>query len=217
MQAGFDYAEIIDEVTQRALGETTTAGDVISARRSIYLTLENWHALSLNTWRIKTRDFVLVQGELRLPEEMDDVLTVMALHDAEADRVVETPLTRLSETEYATLGTKRTRGRPTQFVLRRTDPPTMFVSPIGRENEPDVLRITYVARPDRFDRYGRDADDMPTRWLNALILGSALDLASKFPERAGDRFNILAAAYPVALQTAVQNDKQRKSFHYRIG
>ena len=215
MRSGFDYADIIDEITQRALGENTTAADVASARRSIYLVLENWHALSYNTWRVKTQDFAAGDGVVYLPATVDDLLTATLVRQS-GGQTSEIVLRRISESEYAAIANKDSSGPPTQFVLRRTEPPTLQLHPKGRTAHVEIIRATYISRPAAFDRSAHTADDLPARWLHALIIGAALDLASKFPERAGDRFTILSATYPVALQMALSNDRQRTSFRWRI-
>lgn len=218
MNTGFDFADIVDEVMARALGETTTAADVVSAKRSIYMVLEDWHAQQFNTWRIKTIEVGFVSGNptLTLPLDLDDVLAITVVTDPNMQRVSETALMRISETEYANLTTKQTRGIPTQFVLHRTEPPGLTCVPAGRDGRTEILRITYIQRPELFDRFGTTVD-APARWLNPLILGAAADLAFKNPERAGPRADTLAGMYQRALTIALANDRQRNSFKMRIG
>lgn len=217
MRTGFDFADIIDEVMARALGESTTAADVISAKRSVYMVLEDWHAQQFNTWRIKTIDMGFVSGaaSLILPVDIDDVLTVTVLQDPDDERVNETALRRISETEYANLTTKTTQGLPTQFVLRRTEPAMLTCTPVGRAGRTETLRITYIQRPEQFDRFGTNID-APSRWVNPLIFGAAADLAMKNPERSAGRVETLTAMYTRSLTLALANDRQRNSFRMRI-
>lgn len=217
MQSGFDFGDIIDEVIARALGETSTAADVISAKRSIYMVLEDWHAQQFNTWRVKTLTFGTSPDtpQVRLPANIDDVLSVTTRNTSQP-LGSETPLTRMSETEYANLSTKNTRGQPTQFMLRRTEPPVIFLNPVGRVGQTEIITVTYIARPDQYDRFGGEVD-APARWQNALIIGSALDLATKNPARAGERLNYLPGMYDRALKLALTNDRDRTSFRMRIG
>ena len=207
----------MDEIVQRAYGETSTAEDIISARRSVYLVLENWHAQQFNTWRIQTKDFSIVNGRARLPANIDDVLTVTCLTQFNDGRTTETAMERISETEYANLTAKEIAGQPTAYTLRRTELPELFAHPRGRTGRTETLRVTYIARPDNFDPRASGVDDLPARWLNPLILNAALDLASKNPERSGLRLEILAANAPIAVAVAQANDRQRNSFRMRIG
>lgn len=217
MRSGFDIADLMDEIVQRAFGETSTAADIISARRSIYLVLENWHAQQFNTWRIRTEEYVVSNGQVRLPVKIDDVLSVTCLNQFSDTRTTETPMERMSETEYANLTAKDIAGQPTTYMLRRTELPVMFVHPQGRTGRTEKIRVTYIARPDNYDPHRDGTDDLPARWLNPLILNAALDLASKEPERSGMRLEILAANAPIAVAVAQANDRQRNSFRMRIG
>lgn len=217
MRSGFDISDIMDEIIQRAYGEISTAGDIISARRSIYMVLEDWHALQFNTWRIKVAEFDAVDGRAILPVSLDDILATTSLRSNTSGQTVETAMTRISETEYANLSSKEVAGQPTQYVLRRTERPLMILHPKGRSGVIERVRVTYIARPDNYSRHANGVDDLPARWLRPLIMSAALDLASKDPERAGMRLEILNANAPIAVQAALTNDRQRVSFKMRIG
>jgi hypothetical protein len=216
MRSGFDIADIMDEIVQRAYGERTTAEDIISARRSVYLTLENWHALQYNTWRIRTKDFIAANGILNLPAGIDDILTATCVNEFSDSRTSETAMERISETEYANLTTKDIAGQPTTYMLRRTELPRMFLHPRGRTGRPEKIRVTYIGRPENYSPFEDGTDDLPARWLNALILSAALDLASKNPERSGLRLQILSANAGPAVGVALANDRQRNNFRMRI-
>ena len=214
MRSGFDFADIIDEVIVRAFGETSVAEDVTSARRSIYLVLEEWHALQYNTWRVRTRDFTFQSGfpAVNLPVEVDDVISVSNVLTSGN----ETPMRRMPEAEYAQVTNKAQAGQPSSYLLRRTEPPVLTVYPTGVAGQTSTLRITYVQRPEVFDRMS-DSIDAPGRWLRPLIFGAAADLASKTPERSGDRIMVLQQKYTEALALAVTNDRDRSDFRMRIG
>lgn len=216
MRTGFDYADIMDEIIERAFGETSTSDDIISAKRSMYMVLEDWHAQQFNTWRVKSIDTGFAAGValVPLPLGLDDVLEVTSIERL-GEVVNENPMTRVSETEYAQIANKATAGRPSQYTLRRTEPPRLACYPAGRLGQTEILRVTYIERPSQFDRNGTDLD-APARWLNPLILGVAADLASKNPERAKGRIPRLDAAYARALDIALKNDRQRNSFKMRI-
>lgn len=219
MQTGFDFGDIVDEVIELAVGENSTAADVTSARRSIHRLLERWHGLQYNTWRVRTLAVSIAAGvpTVTLPATVDDVLAAMVVQNPGTSTESETPMQRLGDTEYAHLTKKTVSGVPTQFYLRRTEPPTLSVYPTGRAGRVETVKVTYVARPETFDRVSNDID-APSRWLNALILGAAADLAAKRPERAGpNRATVLKAEYEAVLNEVVQNDRQRKSFKFRMG
>ena len=215
MQNGFDFDDILNDVIERAVGERALASDVTSARRSIYMILEDWHMRGLNTWRVRTQDYSFLPGtKVQLPSRLDDTLNVSILTGENQNEI---PLTRLSDVEYAQITNKQTAGIPTQFYIQRTEPPTMQVYPEGRFGQSETVRVMYVERPDRFDRHSPDID-APSRWMNALIFGAAADLASKRPDRAqAGTVGQLEMKYRDALIAAQGNDRQRKPFRMRIG
>jgi hypothetical protein len=221
MRNTFDYADIIEEVMETGLGDTATADDVITARRSIHLLLVDWSAKQYNTWRVQTRDFAIpgVAAPIQLPVNIDDIMIAKTV----VDNTDETPMTRMSEAQYAALTDKTIIGRPTQFLLRRTEPPQLFVYPVGRSGG-ETIRLTYVERPEAFDR-NRNSVDAPDRWIKALILGAAASLVRKRPNRfmtsagystAEQRYQSLQSDYGVALAEALVNDRQRTGFRLRI-
>lgn len=206
---GFDFADILDDAVDRAGGDQTTAADVVRVRRGMRLLLERWEAQGFNTWRIKTTT-VLATGLVttaRLPDDLDDVLNVSAVQDHGS----ESSMRRISATEYAQLATKRSTGNPSQYWLDRKEPPVLHVYPVG----PAPLVITYVARPADFDRFGNNTDDVPGRWLEALILGLALDLARKRPPYDDALINRLNMEAKEAEGLAQRADRDRIRFRYR--
>jgi len=214
MRNGYDFGDIIDEIIEHALGENSVASDVDSARRSIFFVLNDWHARQFNTWRVRSLDLAFIGGfaKIQLPLDLDDVLVVNALS---ADGK-ETPMVRLSETQWAMLTTKNTAGQPTQFVLHRTEPAVIEFTPAGFSGATQGVRITYIQRPADFDRYSTDVD-LPARWHNALITNAALHLALKRPERANKRITGLTQLATSSLTLALGDDRQRVSFKMRIG
>lgn len=223
MRSGFDFADILDDILQRSLGENATAADVISARRSVHMVLESWHAQQFNTWRIVVQDFSFVPGvpRITLPLYVDDVLNISRVNRQTQGTPFESdvPMARISETEYAKLSVKNTPGQPTQFVLHRTEPPAVTFHPTGAPGANEIVRVTFIRRPDEFDRNSNDVG-APARWQNALILNAAYDMASKHSERLGEaaegKIARLERQAIAALELAQQNDRQRVRFRLRI-
>lgn len=219
-RSGFDFGDVVEEVIDRTVGESSTAEDVTSIRRSIYLLMEEWHAAGYNTWRVRQRDFSFgsTEGRVALPTELDDILQANIVLSYGSDGAPrETPLSRMSETQYAQLNTKSAQGVPTQYVLYRTEPPSLAVFPVGRQSQTETLRLTYIARPAAFDRFDNDSD-IPSRWLRALIFGVAADFASKRPRRVDPSLvQRLDVRYDEARELALRNDGQRVGWKMRMG
>lgn len=210
MVAGFDFADIFDDVVDRAGGEQSTAADVVRVRRGLRLLLERWEAQGYNTWRIRRLTTAVNGGAAaRLSSSVDDVINVNAVRDCGT----ETPLTRITAAEYAQLSDKTSPGQPSQYWLsREADAPVLLVYPIG----PSKLNVTYVERPADFDRYSADLGDVPGRWLEAMIAGLALDLARKRPPYDEGLINRLSGEALEAEGIAQRADRDRARYRYKI-
>ena len=128
----------------------------------------------------------------------------------------EAGMRRISATQYAQLTKKQTYGRPSQYYLDRATNPKLFVLPIGVENQITNIIVTYVERPDSFDRYEGN-NDVPGRWLGALVAGLALDLAEKRPPYDENLIARLQGKATDAEDIAQRADRDRTSFRMRIG
>jgi hypothetical protein len=211
---GFDFADLVDEAVARSGGEGATASDVLNVRRSLRLLTERWLAKGFNTWRIKEINIGLlgVSPVVRLPAGVDDVLTV----NVRTSGGSEVNIRRISPAEYHSLTKPMTLGQPSQFYLDRATPPSLYVFPIGTPTSPTSLVVTYVARPAEFERYSV-TDDVPGRWLEALTLGLALDLARKRPPYDEGLISRLRGEAQEAEDIAMAADRGRQRFRYRIG
>lgn len=215
---GFDWADVVDEAVDRSGGKTATADDVIKVRRGFRLLTERWNALGYNLWRLTTTTAYLsgLTPSITLPGDVDDVVNVGVSTVGTSVRLPA--MRRLSEAEYAALPSKTVEGMPTQFCLRRTTPPEMMVFPIGRPYADHELEITFVARPGQFARYDDPkVAEVAGRWLEALVLGLARDLARKRPPYNETTITRLKAEAAEAEALALQGDRGRQPYRYRIG
>ena len=215
MIGSFEFSDVVDEAVARSGGQEATASDVLSVRRGLRLLTGRWLAQGFNTWRIETRNFT-VNGTspfIVLPENIDDVIQV----NVTSDGLSESAMRRISPVEYAQISTKQSQGQPSQYYLDRKEAPRLYLFPIGREMEPDTLTVWYVARPADFDRYGDTTDDVPGRWLEALVSGLALDLARKRPPYNEPLIQRLQAEAGAAEDLAQRADRGRQRFRYRVG
>lgn len=222
MATGFDFADVFDEVVDRAGGELSTAADVVRVRRGLRLLLERWEAQGFNTWRIRSVQLIApgISPRVALPDDVDDIININVIRrfgNEVNDRHwhhtgTEAPITRISAAQYAQLGSKHSDGYPSQYWLNRRDPPELMLHPVGRCE----LVITYVERPAEFKRFGNSLDDVPGRWLEAMIMGLAHDLARKRPPYNEGLIARLKGEAALAEQLAQDADRDRSRFRYRI-
>lgn len=215
MDTGFDFADVVDEVVSRAGGETATAADIQKIRRSARILSERWTAQGFNTWRIRTNQITLsgADPKIVLDKCVDDVIQVMSIKKGSES---ETLMKRIPAAEYFQLTKKRTYGLPSQFWLQRTEPPVLHVFPIGSKAGGDALVVDYVERPDSYEAYTDNPDDVPGRWLEAYITGLALDLARKRPPFDEALIGRLKAEAAEAEGIAQLNDRDRANYRMRI-
>lgn len=212
MSTGFEFADLVDEAVERSGGETATASDIIKIRRGLRILTERWTAKGYNTWRIKTHTG-LVNGtgpRISLPECVDDVIQV----NSQRAGLSEKTLRRISAVEYSQLTSKTTQGQPSLYYLDRKECPDLYVFPIGSPNQPDTIITYYVERPAEFDHY-TVADDVPGRWLEALVTGLSLDLARKRPPYNEALIQRLTMEAAEAEDNAQRADRGRERYRYR--
>ena len=214
MSQPFDFADLVEEASERAGGEATTAADVYSLQRSLYLIQQDWMQKGYPTWKITTVDIGIsgVAPEVQLPDDVDDVIQVNSML-RNSDH--EQPMRRITADEYARLTTKSTAGRPVQFYLKRTDPPVLYVYPVGAAYQTNYLRVTYIQRPAEFERYAANSD-VPGRWTRALVQALALELAKKRPPYNEETIARLERELIMAEDRAGKDDRDRSVYRVRI-
>jgi len=211
---GFDFADLVDEASARAGGESTTAAEIIGLRRSLRVLTERWAASGFNSWRVKTTRVGLsgATGEVPLPHGVDDVIVVQAVN-SNSNNI--SSMRRIPASAYGQLTSKSTKGRPSQWWLNRlNDRPTLKIFPIG-DQQNDTIEIQYVERPDQFARY-TDTNDVAGRWLECLVMGMALELARKRPPYNEGLIQRLKMEYGEAEVIAQQNDRDRARYRFRM-
>lgn len=208
MDTGFTFADIYDEVVSRAGGEQSTVDDVMRVRRGLVLLLNEWEAAGYNTWRIKSLRLTtpLASDTITLPRHVDDVVMITREAGGELERV---PMDVFMQ-RYKVSATGAT---PASWALFREEDPVLRFYPYGAEIK---LVVWYVQRPDDFDRAQSNLDDIPSRWLNAVIAGLAHDLACKRPPYNEALISRLERESIRQFNIAKDNDRDRARFRYRI-
>jgi hypothetical protein len=215
MRTGFTFADIYDEVVSRTGGEQSTAEDVVRVKRSLRIVMERWEAAGYNTWRLRSFSSVAsgLTGVVKLPENIDDIVEVTTYEGS--------TLTRLTPDRYMVLPKKTKQGLPSQYWLAREECPKLYLFPTGQPHSPNRLTIWYVERPAHFDVMRDNMDDVPGRWLEALILAVSHDFARKRPKEGGGYDeNLISRLNSERLEAediARRADRDRVPFRYRIG
>lgn len=213
-----DFAELAEEAWERCGSEIRSGYDLRTTRRSLNLLLVEWANRGINLWTIEQGTIPLVQGTATYDLPVDTVDLI--------DHVVRTGVTsgqtdininRISVSTYSTIPNKNAQGRPIQVWVNRqsgaTEPTTGVAYPqINVWPVPDRSSFyTFVYwRMRRIQEAGNavNTQDIPFRFLPALVSGLAYYLAMKLPD-AAPRLEMLKMAYEEQFLLASQEDREK--------
>ena len=200
-----DVADYIEEAFERCGLEVRTGYDLKTAKRSLNLMFADWANRGLNQWTIAQRNFTVTEndGDIDLGTDVIDILSLVVRRDG-----TDYALNRISRDEYLNIPTKTTTGRPTQFFVDRQINPALKVWPLP-DNSTDVVLYDALVRMDDADIYTNTLQ-VPFRFYPALAAGLAYYMSIK---RAPDRMQMLKAIYEEEINRAMDEDRDRASFH----
>lgn len=217
--SNLDLLNIVEESFERCGKELRTGYDLKTARRSLNLLTMEWANRGINLWTLDEGSIPLVKGQAvyDLPTDTIDLL----------DQVIRTNtgtnqndiyLSRISASTYATIPSKNTLGRPYQvWIDRQSD--AMYPNPVGQSSP----RVTLWQVPDRDNFYtlvywrlrrmqdagkGVETQDIPFRFLPALVAGLAYHMSFKIPD-AMERMPALKAVYDEQWMLAADEDREK--------
>ena len=197
--------DYIEEAFERCGLEIRTGYDLKTAKRSLNLMLADWANRGLNQWTIEQRTQALAasDGEYSLGTDVIDILSVVVRRSS-----TDFNMTRISRSEFLSIPTKTTTGRPTQYFLDRQVTPNLKIWPIP-ENSTDVLHYDALTRIQDADTM-QNTMEVPFRFYPCLASGLAYYIAIK---KAPDRIQLLKTAYEEDFARAMAEDRDRSSFN----
>ena len=197
--------DYIEEAFERCGLEIRTGYDLKTAKRSLNLMLADWANRGLNQWTIEQRTQALTasDGEYSLGTDVIDILSVVVRRSS-----TDFNMTRISRSEFLSIPTKTTTGRPTQYFLDRQVTPNLKIWPIP-ENSTDVLHYDALTRIQDADTM-QNTMEVPFRFYPCLASGLAYYIAIK---KAPDRIQLLKTAYEEDFARAMAEDRDRSSFN----
>ena len=213
--------ELIEEAFERAGTEVRTGYEFRTARRSLNLMFAEWANRGINLWTVAqgTADLIAGQATYNLPVDTVDLLEQVIRTNAGTSIQADISISRLSVSTYATLPNKTAAGRPIQIYIDRLSGatsstavvqfPTFTLWPV-----PDVSN-TYQLVYWRLRRMldsgtGVNTQDIPFRFLPAMVAGLAYYVALKIPDSLA-RLPMLKAMYDEAWEAAAGEDREKSS------
>lgn len=219
-EKGFSISDIIEESYERIGIQGVSGYQLKGARRSLNILFQEWANRGLHYWEVNNNSITLVSGQSvytmyrSTADGTSDATAVYGVDDIlEASyrnsSSVDSPLTKISRSEYQSLSNKTSTGQPTQYFVQRFIDKvtiTLYLTP-GSTEAGNTINYYYVKRIQDAGDYTNDAD-VPYRFVPCMIAGLAYYLAVKF---APERIQTLKMLYEDELQRALQEDGSSSS------
>jgi hypothetical protein len=214
-----DLNNLIEEAFERCGSELRTGYDIKTARRSLNLLTIEWANRGINLWTVEQGEIPLVQGQITydLPVDTIDLLDHV-VRTGTGQNQTDINITRISESTYITIPNKNAQGRPIQVWINRQSGanypvtgikhPTVNVWPAPEQSNYYTMVYFRLRRIQDAGDGGTHTQDIPFRFLPAMVAGLAYYLSLKIPE-AMNRIDMLKAAYEEAYQLAADEDREK--------
>lgn len=213
-----DLNFIVEEAFERCGAELRTGYDLRTARRSLNLLTMEWANKGVNLWTIEQGSIPMVQGQItyNLPVDTIDLLEHV-IRTQSGQGQTDINISRISVDTYSTIPNKNAQGRPIQVWIERRSGATYPVTGVANP------RINVWPVPDQSNLYtfvywrlrrmqdagdGINTQDIPFRFLPAMVAGLAYHLSLKIPN-AVERTPMLKAMYDEAWQQAADEDREK--------
>lgn len=208
-----DLVQIVEEAFERAGGEMKSGYDLRTARRSLNLLFADWANRGLNMWTFSQGTETLVPDILSysLPAETVDVMEVY-LRKGTGTNQIDTPLQRVALQTYAAIPNKNETDLPRLVcVMRTVNGPELQLWPVpDADTAAEYSLVYWRLRRIEDSGYGANTQDIPFRFLPALVAGLAYYIALKLPSGL-ERLPVLKAQYDEAWLLAADEDREKTS------
>lgn len=214
-----DLNNLVEEAFERCGSELRTGYDLRTARRSLNLLTIEWANRGINLWTIEQGSIPLVQGQItyNLPVDTIDLLDHV-VRTGTGQNQTDINITRISESTYITIPNKNAQGRPIQVWINRQSGadypitgvknPTINVWPAPEQSDYYTFVYFRLRRIQDAGEGGAHMQDIPFRFLPAMVAGLAYHLSLKIPE-AMPRIEMLKAIYEETYQQAADEDREK--------
>lgn len=225
--------DIVEDAFERCGQELRTGYDLRTARRSLNLMTIEWANRGINLWTIEEGSIPLYPNQITydLPVDTIDLLDQVT-RTGSGQGQMDININRISESTYSTIPNKNATGRPIQVWVNRrsgaTYPVTGAANPQiniwptpdqGSVGNPYYTFVYWRLRRIQDAGNGDNTQDIPFRFLNAMVAGLAYYLSAKLPNVDPNRIAMLKADYDQQLQLALDEDRDKASSRWtpRLG
>lgn len=212
-----DLNALVEEAFERCGAELRTGYDLRTARRSLNLLTIEWANRGINLWTVEQGSIPMVQGQIAydLPADTIDLLDHV-IRTGTGTNQSDINISRISVDTYSSIPNKNAQGRPIQVWINRQSGSTLIdgattYPQINVWPTPDNANYTFVywrLRRIQDAGNGTNTQDIPFRFLPAMVAGLAYHLALKIPN-AIERIALLKQMYDEAWQQAMDEDREK--------
>ena len=218
-EKGFSISDIVEESYERLGIQGVSGYQLKSARRSLNILFQEWANRGLHYWEVANNNITLVADQATYTmfrSTADGTSSATAVYGVDdileasyRNSNVDTPLTKVSRSQYQAFSNKTSTGTPSQYFVQRFIDKitvTLYLTP-GSSEAGKFLNYYYVKRIQDAGDYTNDAD-VPYRFVPCMTAGLAYYIAIK---NAPDRVQMLKMLYEDELQRALQEDGSSSS------
>lgn len=235
-----DLSDLIEEAFERAGSELRSGYDFRTARRSLNLLTIEWANRGINLWTIEQGVINLAQGinTYELPVDTIDLLEhQIRTNSGQQNNQTDISISRISVSTYSTIPNKLAQGRPIQVWIQRMSgaqyPPLLGPNGTNTVTNINAPKVTIWPAPDqgtvlapyyqlvywrlrRINDAGNavNTQDIPFRFLNAMVAGLAYYLSVKLQGVDPQRVMGLKADYEQQLQLATDEDREKAPIRF---
>jgi hypothetical protein len=212
-----DLNEAVEEAFERCGAELRTGYDLKTARRSLNLLFADWANRGINMWTIEQGQQVLTAGTntYTLPADTVDLIEhVIRTGAGNVSTQTDLTITRISVSTYSSIPNKLQQARPIQVWINRQGPAPQFtVWPTPDNSQTYTFVYWRLRRIQDAGAGGTYTQDIPFRFLNALVSGLAYYLSMKIPG-AMERMQVLKAQYDQDWDLASTEDREKAAVRF---
>ena len=220
-----DLNDLVEEAFERCGSELRTGYDFRTARRSLNLLTIEWANRGINLWTIEQGQITLTTGvgTYDLPVDTIDLLDHVVRTQEGTQQQTDINISRISESTYSTIPNKLAQGRPIQVWINRqsgaTEPsgiknPQINVWPTPNAPDNQYIFVYWRLRRIQDAGDGVNTQDIPFRFLNAMVAGLAYYLSMKIQGVDPMRSAALKADYEQQFDLAAQEDREKASIRF---
>lgn len=210
-----DLNEIVEECFERCGSEMRSGYDLRTARRSLNLLLTDWANRGVNLWTLEQSSQLLTPGTATytLPADTVDLLEHV-IRTGSGTTQTDLTITRISVSTYSSIPNKTQQARPIQiWINRQAAAPQVTVWPVPDASQTYTLVYWRLRRMQDAGTGGVYTQDIPFRFLNALVAGLSYYLSLKIPG-AMERMPMLKQQYDEAWDLASSEDREKAAVRF---